>query len=204
MSDSSSLTGTITRLLRQLPTKDEQVVQEVFKFYFHNLARRAKKVLSDRGGVIASDEEDLAMIVMTSFLKDATAGELGEIRSRHDVWRMLSKRVAQRASNMVRDERRSKGKEVGESIFRNANGGFNPTGIDQQPGRNIDDLTQYHQELIEAVADPTEQQIATLLLDGKDVNHISDQLGKSPATIYRKLKNIKDAWERICREQISP
>jgi DNA-binding NarL/FixJ family response regulator len=180
------------------------VVQEVFKFYFHNLARRAKKVLSDRGGVIASDEEDLAMIVMTSFLKDATAGELGEIRSRHDVWRMLSKRVAQRASNMVRDERRSKGKEVGESIFRNANGGFNPTGIDQQPGRNIDDLTQYHQELIEAVADPTEQQIATLLLDGKDVNHISDQLGKSPATIYRKLKNIKDAWERICREQISP
>jgi DNA-binding NarL/FixJ family response regulator len=204
MSDSSSLTGTITRLLRQLPTKDEQVVQEVFNFYFQNLARRAKKVLSDRGGVIASDEEDLAMIVMTSFLKDATAGELGEIRSRHDVWRMLSKRVAQRASNMVRDERRSKGKEVGESIFRNANGGFNPTGIDQQPGRNIDDLTQYHQELIEAVADPTEQQIATLLLDGKDVNHISDQLGKSPATIYRKLKNIKDAWERICREQISP
>jgi DNA-binding NarL/FixJ family response regulator len=204
MSDSSSLTGTITRLLRQLPTKDEQVVQEVFNFYFQNLARRAKKVLSDRGGVIASDEEDLAMLVMTSFLKDATAGELGEIRSRHDVWRMLSKRVAQRASNMVRDERRSKGKEVGESIFRNANGGFDPTGIDQQVGRNIDDLTQYHQELIEAVTDPTEQQIATLLLDGKDVNDISDQLGKSPATIYRKLKNIKDAWEGICREQISP
>jgi hypothetical protein len=203
MSDSSSLTGTITRLLRQLPTKDEQVVQEVFNFYFKKLAHRAKNVLSDRGGVIASDEEDLAMLVMTSFLKDATEGELGEIRSRHDVWRMLSKRVRLRASNMVRDERRSKGKEVGESIFRNANGGFDPTGIDQQLGRNIDDLTQYHQELIEAVTDPTEQQIATLLLDGKDVNDISDQLGKSPATIYRKLKNIKDAWEGICREQIS-
>lgn len=203
MSDSSSLTGTITRLLRQLPTKDEQVVQEVFNFYFQKLAHRAKKVLSDRGGVIASDEEDLAMLVMTSFLKDATEGELGEIRSRHDVWRMLSKRVRLRAINMVRDERRSKGKEIGESIFRNANGDFDPTGIDQQPGRNIDDLTQYHQELIEAVTDPTEQQIATLLLDGKDVNNISDQLGKSPATIYRKLKNIKDAWEGFCRERIS-
>ena len=77
MSDSSSFTGTITRLLRQLPTNDEQVVQDVFNFYFQNLARRAKKVLSDLGGVIASDEEDLAMLVMTAFLKDATAGEFG-------------------------------------------------------------------------------------------------------------------------------
>jgi DNA-binding NarL/FixJ family response regulator len=204
MSDSSSFTGTITRLLRQLPTNDEQVVQEVFNFYFQNLARRAKKLLSDLGGVIASDEEDLAMLVMTSFLKDATAGELGELRSRHDVWRMLSKRVRLRAINMVRDERRNKGKEVGESSFRDANGGIDPTGIDQQVSRNIDDLTQYHQELIEAVTDPTEQQIATLLLEGKDVNDISNQLGKSPATIYRKLKIIEDAWEGYCREQIAP
>ena len=204
MSDSSSLTGTITRLLRQLPTKDEQVVQEVFNFYFQKLAHRAKNVLSDRGGVIASDEEDLAMLVMTSFLKDATEGELGEIRSRHDVWRMLSKRVRLRASNMVRDERRSKGKEVGESIFQTADGAWDPTGLDQQIGRNIDDLTHFHQDLIEAVTDPTEQQIATLLLEGKDVNDIANQLGKSPATVYRKLKSIKDAWEGFCREQIAP
>jgi len=204
MSDSSSFTGTITRLLRQLPTKDEQVVQEVFNFYFQDLARRAKKLLSDRGGVIASDEEDLAMLVMTAFLKDATEGELGDIRSRHDVWRMLSKRVRLRASNMVRDERRNKGKEVGESIFRNVDGVWDPNGIDQQIGRNIDDLTHFHQDLIEAVTDPTEQQIATLLLEGKDVNDISNQLGKSPATVYRKLKIIKDAWEGFCREQIAP
>lgn len=204
MSDSSSFTGTITRLLRQLPTNDEQVVQEVFNFYFQNLARRAKKVLSDRGGVIASDEEDLAMLVMTAFLKDATEGELGDMRSRHDVWRMLSKRVRLRASNMVRDERRNNGKEVGESIFQNADGAWDPTGLDQQIGRNIDDLTHFHQDLIEAVTDPTEQQIATLLLEGKDVNDISNQLGKSPATVYRKLKIIKDAWEGFCREQIAP
>ena len=201
MSDSSSFTGTITRLLRQLPTKDEWVVQEVFNFYFQDLARRARKVLSDRGGVIASDEEDLAMLVMTAFLKDATEGELGDMRSRHDVWRMLSKRVNLRAINMVRDERRNKKNEVGESIFRNANGTWNPTGIDQQIGRNVDDLTQYHRELIGAVTDPTEQQIATLLLEGKDVNDISHQLGKSPATIYRKLKTIKDSWQRYCRAQ---
>ncbi len=201
---SSSFTGTITRLLRQLPSKDEQVVQEVFNFYFQDLARRAKKVLSDRGGVIASDEEDLAMLVMTAFLKDATEGELGDMRSRHDVWRMLSKRVRQRAINMVRDERRNKGKEVGESIFRNADGAWDPTGIDQQPGRNIDDLTQFHHELIEAVNDPIEQQIATLLLEGKDVSDISHQLGKSPATIYRKLKNIKEIWDGFCREQTAP
>lgn len=203
MSDSSSFTGTITRLLRQLPTKDEQVVQEVFNFYFQDLARRAKKVLSDRGGVIVSDEEDLAMLVITAFLRDATEGELGDMRSRHDVWRMLSKRVRQRAINMVRDERRNKKKEVGESIFRNADGAWDPVGIDQQIGRNIDDLTLFHHKLIESVTDPTEQQIATLLLEGKNVNDISQELGKSPATVYRKLKNIRDTWEGLRREPIA-
>ena len=61
------------------------------------------------GGIIASDEEDLAMLVMTAFLKDATEGELGGMRSSDDVYRMLSQRDRLRAINMVCEERRNKG-----------------------------------------------------------------------------------------------
>jgi DNA-directed RNA polymerase specialized sigma24 family protein len=195
MSESSLNAGTITLLLRQLPTKDEQVVQDVFNFYFQDLARRAKRLLTELGGVRVTDDEDLAILVITAFLKDATQGELGELRSRHDVWRMLSKRIRLRAINMVRDERRSKKMEMGESVFRNADGGWDTRGIDQQPGRDVQELTWFHQELIGALSDPVEKEIAALLLEGKDVQEISNKLTKSPATVYRKLQRIKESWE---------
>jgi DNA-directed RNA polymerase specialized sigma24 family protein len=188
MSDLSSSTGTITALLRQLPNNDEQVVQDIFNHYFEGLSRRAKRLLRDMGGVIVADEEDLAMLVLTAFLKDATAGELGQLRSRHDVWHMLYKRVRLRAINMVRDEGRLRGNEVGESVFRNADGGIEPNGLNQQAGRNIEELSLFHQELLDALSDPIEKEIGNLLLEGKDVNEIASQLEKSPTTVYRKLR----------------
>jgi uncharacterized protein YerC len=197
MSDSSSPTGTITRLLRQLPNQDEQVLQDIFNFYFAGLALRAKSILKGLGGVRIMDEEDLAILVMTAFLKDATAGELVGLRSRHDVWRMLSKRIRLRAINMVRNEKRKKKNEVGESAFRGRDGAWEVNGIHQQAGRSIEDLSLYHDELIKALHDPIERMIAILLLEGKDVPAISEELGRSPATIYRKLRGMRETWEGL-------
>lgn len=197
MSDPLSHSGTITRLLRQLPNKDEQVVQDVFNFYFATLAKRAKSLLSSMGGVRTADEEDLAMLVITAFLADATSGELGELQSRHDVWRMLSKRVRLRAINMVRDERRKKKDEVGESVFLDPDGEFGQNGITQQAGRNIEDLTFFHNELVEILDDPVKREIAKLLLEGREVIEIAEHLGRSPSTIYLKLRGIKETWEGL-------
>lgn len=194
MSNSSSFSGTITFLLNQLHTKDEQVVQDVFNFYFERLTAKARHHLRNAGGVKISDEEDLAMLVLTSFLKDATAGELGELRSRHDVWRMLAKRTRLRAINLVRDEKRLRQGEVGESIFRDAEGGYDPLGIQHQPGGAGDDIDALHQELLALLSDRLEQQVASLLLDGNDVAQIAELTGKSNATIYRKIGRIKDCW----------
>jgi DNA-binding CsgD family transcriptional regulator len=197
MTDSLSHSGSITKLLRQLPSKDEQVVQDVFNFYFSGLVRRAKSLLTSMGGVKTADEEDLAILVITAFLSDATEGELGDLRSRHDVWRMLSKRIRLRAINMVRDERRSKKNEVGESVFIAPNGALAQDGIAQHPGRNIEDLRLFHSELVDMLSDPVEREIAALLLEGKEVIEIVEQLGKSPATVYRKLRGIRESWDRL-------
>ena len=204
MTDSTSNPGTITNLLQQLQSNDERVVQEVFQFYFYNLAQRAKKLLREMGGVRLSDEEDLAMLVMTAFLKDAAAGELSDLRSRHDVWRMLSKRIRLRAINMVRDEKRKKSLEVGESVFENNHEGQEQRGIQQQPGRNIEDLSSYHNELIETLEDPLERELVSHLLEGKEIAEIAYILGKSPATVYRKLKCIKESWDKATHLAISP
>jgi|688.fasta_scaffold10700_7 DNA-directed RNA polymerase specialized sigma24 family protein len=203
MSQRTSSSDSITRLLQLLPNKDEAVVQDVFNFYFQDLAKRAKRLIQDRGGAIVADEEDLAMLVMTTFLKDATSGELGELRSRHDVWKMLFKRVRLRAINLVRDEGRLRRNEVGESVFRSPTGEWEPKGIEQQSGRNIEELSLYHQELIDALADPFEKQIAIFLFEGRQVEEIATQLDKSPATVYRRLRNIKDVWEGLRNGSVS-
>ncbi len=195
MSDTPSSIGTITRLLREIANKDQKVIQDVFNFYFARLARRAKSLLSSMGGVRIADEEDLAMLVMTAFLTDATEGELGELRSRHDVWRMLTKRIRLRAINMVRDEKRKKKGEVGESAFLSPDGDFQQNGIAQQSGRNIEDLRLLHGELVDMLSDPIEKKIAGFLLEGKEIIEIAEQLKRSPATVYRKLRGIKETWE---------
>jgi DNA-directed RNA polymerase specialized sigma24 family protein len=192
--DNSQVVGSITALLKKLPTGNPDVVHEVFHVYFNRLAGLARRLIQERGGARLADEEDLASIVLTAFLRDATAGDLGELRSRHDVWRMLAKRLRLRASNLVRDDYRKKRAEVGESVFRKIDGGWDPNGIAEHAGRNLDDLRHFYDEILAELDCETQREIAKLLLEGLSVDEISVQLKKSPATIYRKIELIKKAW----------
>jgi len=195
MTDSTSVSGSITRLLHQLHTQDEQVVQDVFNYYFQRLAGLARQHLRNLGGVRFSDEEDLAMLVLKAFLQDASSAEIGELRSRHDVWRMLAKRTRFRAINLVRDDGRLRGNEVGESVFRDGEGKYDPLGIQHQPGGSSDDPVDHlYQELLSRLSDPFQQRVASLLLDGQDVPQIAEQTGKAITTIYRKIGKIKKCW----------
>jgi hypothetical protein len=196
MTPGESLTGTVTKLLKELHTGDELVVKQVFDFYFQQLAGRAK-ILLQRKGVRVKDEEGLASLVMEAFLRDATAGEIGELRSRHDVWRMLAKRIDQRASNIKRYENQKKRKgEVGESVFRAIDGGWDPLGLQQQVDRSTE-IEALHRELIESLNDELHKQIVHFLLNGDSVKEIAEKTGKSPQTIYRKMTAIISSWKNL-------
>jgi transposase-like protein len=75
-----------------------------------------------------------------------------------------------------------------------ASGSDAPLAMQMQPGRNIECLVEYQEELIEQLKQPVEKQIAQLLFEGRDVSEISRILGKSPATIYRKIDRIRSRW----------
>jgi DNA-directed RNA polymerase specialized sigma24 family protein len=188
------MAGSITLLLRKVETGEQKVLQDLFDYYFRGLAARARKLIEIHGGARVSDEEDLVMMVMNAFLNDLTSGELQGIRSRHDVWRLLFRRIQLRSINLVRDERRMKKKEVGESHLEVVPGTDAWRGMQTQTGRNIEDLARYQDELIELLKQPTEKEIAQLLFEGREVPEISLLLGKSPATIYRKIDRIRNRW----------
>lgn len=191
-----STTGSVTMLLRQLSTADERVIQEVFDFYFQGLMNRAKRLLANMGGSRISSEEDLAMIVMTSFLRDASAGKLGPLRSRTDAWRMLYKRIRLRAINMIRDERRLTKLELSESAL-----GFDDIGGQCENTQACDSfgddaLNSMHDELIARLPGEMEKTIVNLLIEGWEIAAIAKKLRRSPTTIYRKIRIIKDCWIR--------
>jgi DNA-directed RNA polymerase specialized sigma24 family protein len=194
MEQHESFTGSVTKLLNELHTGDELVVQQIFDYYFRRLANRAKYLLRSMGGIRISDEEDLASLVMTAFLKDAVAGKFDELRSRHDVWRMLSARIKYRGINIVLNERNAKKGEVGESVFRDVDGNCDIQGIQHQSDRGADEIHALHRELMEELRDDLEREIVRLLLEGDSVKEISKKLNKAPVTIYGRLKTIKKRW----------
>lgn len=196
--DQSSVHGSVTLLVKQLRHGHPDVMHDLFEVYFSRLVALAGTLLPNHQRRVA-DEEDLAMQVLASFLMDASAGRMPDLRSRQDVWRLLAKRITQRAAGHHRDQTRQKrggGHVAGESAFRLPDGGWDPAGIAQVAEKNVDELGRIHSELLECLPSEELREIASLVLQGHSVRQISSRIKRSQATVYRKLTLIKDAWHK--------
>ncbi|MFM8475038.1 MAG: ECF-type sigma factor, partial [Planctomycetaceae bacterium] len=121
-----------------------------------------------------------------------------ELQTRSDIWRVLSRRLQQRAASEVRRQKTQKagdGQVRGESVFIPSSGIEQSGGLDQQADPRMDAaLQELHDHLFERLDDPLLQNIAELLLEGHSVDEIAARLNRSRATIYRKLELIREAW----------
>jgi DNA-directed RNA polymerase specialized sigma24 family protein len=192
-----SISGSVTILLQQIRRGDQDAIQPLFEVYFTRLAALGKSLLPDRFRRI-TDGEDLALEVLTTFFEAVGEGALPELQSREDIWRMLARRIQQRAANEIRNQSTQKAGEAkvrGESVFLISPESAGEHGLQNLADRRMDDvLHELHRELTEQLDDPLLQQIASLLLAGHSVDEIAQQLGRSRATIYRKLDIIREAW----------
>lgn len=201
--EESSISGSVTLLLKQLKSGDASATNELFQVYFSRLAGLARTFLPPHRRRTA-DEEDLAIQVMASFFEDATGAQMPELRSRHDVWRMLARRLQQRASNQRRDDARQKrggGMVGGESVFMQKDGAWDPNGIHQVAKKEdcateeqLVELERLNSQLIDNLDDPVLKDIAVRILQGETPEQIAISIGRSRATIYRKMERIREAW----------
>jgi hypothetical protein len=147
------------------------------------------------------DGEDLAQSVLASFFASLESGfrdksgRLIEIRSRHDVWRMLAKRLRQRASNARRDfnsDRRGGGRIVADGDSQISNGliAVRDPAIENFAER----VAVLHEQMVNCFSRSGLRQIAELLLQGVRPDDIALELQLSPATVYRKLRLIEQHW----------
>ncbi len=193
------LTGSVTRLLRQLPNSDPRAVTAIFEVYFNKLAAEGQKLLHPKHLRIV-DGEDLALSVLRHFFDDASNNRLPTFSSRHEVWRMLHARLRNRAANQRRElnaQKRSVTRVIPESDLAAGDRLQSPS-LDHLPSSRTDPgdlLRQLHEQLLERLTDPTQSQIAAKLLEGFSTAEIAQELNLSVATILRKIQLIRSKWQ---------
>jgi DNA-directed RNA polymerase specialized sigma24 family protein len=204
--DTEQKPGTMTLKLRQIRSGDHAVTRDVFEVWFQRLSKLGTQLLpSGQRGVM--DGEDLAQSVLASFFASLEAGFLDKsgrpipIHSRHDVWRMLARRLRLRASNARRDlnsDRRGGGRIVAAG---NPQIGNRMLAV---PDPAFDNLAEriaiLHEEMVNCFTRAGLKQIAELLLHGVRPDDIAAELQLSPATVYRKLRLIEQHWADAAAE----
>lgn len=193
----AAIAGSVTILLQQIRCGEQDAIQPLFELYFGRLAALGRSLLPERFQRVA-DGEDLALEVLTAFFAAAGSGTLPELQTRGDVWRMLARRLQQRAANEIRRHSTQKagdGLVRGESVFIAAPGNNQLGGLDQARDHRMDALLhELNRDLVERLDDALLQDIARLLLEGHSVDDIAAKLDRSRATVYRKLDLIRAAW----------
>lgn len=196
-----NLTGSVTRLLRGLPSADPVAVTAVFEVYFNRLSAVGTRLLDSRHLRIV-DGEDLALSVLRLFFADAAAGNLPSFSSRHEVWRMLNTRLKNRAFNQRRDldaQKRGGRALIAEADLIQGEHGTH-AGLDAFPDSDAAAcglLQSFHTELLESLSDPVRKLIATRLLEGCSVPEIATELKLSIPTIHRKIQLIRSRWQEL-------
>jgi len=193
----------ITCRIEQLKAGDQEAAAFLWQRYIGRLARIARHKLRAAPRRVA-DEEDVVLQAFDSLFRRAGAGQFPDLNDRHDLWQLLVKIAERKASNQRRDAARKKrggGRVRGHSVFA-------PAG-DATEGPAVscfadDDLTPERAaevaeaaEMLLGLLEEDLRQIAVWKMEGYTNAEIAEKLGRSVATVERRLKLIRAEWEFV-------
>jgi DNA-directed RNA polymerase specialized sigma24 family protein len=193
-----SSVGSVTYWIRQLPAGDQAAVQELWERHFQRLVGLARKRLRrTRRGV--ADEEDVALSAFDSFFRRAREGRFPRLADRHDLWQLLVVIAARKASNLAKHERRRP--VIHASALATGNGeedgSFFADVISKVPDPAFAaQVAEQCERLLKQLGDTNLRDVAVWKLEGYSNKEIEAKLGRSLATVERKLRLIRDTWER--------
>ena len=182
--------GSVTRWLGPLGDGDEEAARRLWERYFARLVDLARAKLAGVPRRVA-DEEDVALSAFHSFCRGAARGRFEQLTDRESLWRLLLVITERKAAHLRRDEGRAK---------RGGQARHEPLG-DEPPGREptpefAAEVADECRRLLNALGDDELRRIALARLAGDSVEEIADQLGRVSRSVKRKLKLIRDLWQR--------
>src|SRR5262249_27309041 len=140
-----------------------------------------------------------------SFVRGAEAGRFPALADRTDLWNLLVVITARKVAALKARQqrvRRGGGKVRGDSAF------LGPVGSDQEDRQGIENVigaaptpdfaaqvAEEYQLLLAGLEDATLRSVAVWKLEGYTNEEIAGKLNCSVATVERKLRRIRNAWE---------
>jgi DNA-directed RNA polymerase specialized sigma24 family protein len=188
--------GSVTGWLDGLRVGDDVAAQRLWEGYFRRLVGLARHKLGG-GPRGPTGSEDVALSAFDSFCRGAEQGRFPRLADRQDLWQVLVLLTARKAIDAVRRERAGK-----------RGGGTSPGGADRPAGPFLEDVVgpdptpsfaaevaDECRRLLDALPDPELRSVALAKLEGYTNPEIAARLGRSVATVERKLSLIRRTWE---------
>jgi DNA-directed RNA polymerase specialized sigma24 family protein len=198
-----SVAGSVTHWIRRLEAGEQAAFQKLWEGYFRRLVGLVRKQLQ---GVprSAADEEDVALSAFDSFFRRAREGHFPRLLDRDDLWQLLALIAGRKAANLAKHERRQRrgGGKVHHASALSGGGGSEEgalfadlIGREPEPALAAQVVEEY-QRLLDGLGDDMLRSVAVWKLEGYTNEEIATKLGRAPATVERKLRVIRDAWEQ--------
>jgi RNA polymerase sigma factor (sigma-70 family) len=191
---STSSFGSVTFWIAQLKAGRRQAVEELWRRYFERLTGVARRKLT-RAAQQLADEEDVCLSAFDSFCRAAEAGRFPDLQDRDDLWWILVMLARRKAVNLVKHEQTDKrGGGRRQSLPEDGESAFNTIIFDEPDPGLAAQVAEQCQRLLAMLDDDQHREIALLKLEGYTNEEISANLGRSVATVERKLKRIRECW----------
>src|SRR5262245_36679877 len=183
--------GSVTGWLEGLRAGNDEAAQRLWEVYFRRLVVLARHKL---GGLPRgpADSEDIALSAFDSFCRAVEGERFPRLADRHDLWQVLVLLTARKAIDLIRRERAAKR----GGAMDPAGGPFleDLVGTDPTPSFAAEMVDQYRM-LLDRLPDTELRTIANQKLEGRTNSEIALSLGRSVATVERKLQLIRRLWE---------
>lgn len=196
--------GSVTEWIAAL--KEERTVAGhlLWQHYVEKLVRLARKKLGPVSRR-AADEHDVVAEVFADFLHGVEERRFERLHDRNDLWQILTMLTERRAISQVRREtaaKRGLNKTRGESAFEKPAGEASGSpGIGQIAGREPNPafaaaLADLLAHLLKSLDDDLLQALARDNLAGYTQEEMAKRNGIALATVQRKLRLIREKWDR--------
>jgi DNA-directed RNA polymerase specialized sigma24 family protein len=191
MSDPNVSPGSVSRLLGGLRDGDEEAVRQLWLRYFRPLVRLAGGRLS-ASGCAARDAEDVALEAFWSLCQrvssPASVERFPQLHTRAHLWRLLACFTARRAFDLARKEGRRRRVVADEGVLGEE--GFEAFAGREPPAEFVAAVA----DLLESLPTDELRRIALARMEGQGNPEIARALGRSLATIERKMQVIRALW----------
>lgn len=196
--------ASVSQWLDELKGDDPSAAEKLWVRYVEKVARLARRHFVGRRGRVAN-EDDVVAEVFTDFLHGVRDGRFPRLSNRNDLWQLLVLLTERKAVDQLRRHSASKrggGLVAGESAFeKTARVGSVVQGIGQVVGGEPSpefavELADLFAHLLQALGDETLRTIARDTIAGHSQEEIAHAVGLSVPSIQRKLRIIRQCWEK--------